>query len=73
MPCNRIYHGVYVHGFMCATAQGVDEVAVFADSQRKYATWIGGSIFASLPTFQSLKITAKEWAADEEIVHKKFF
>ena len=42
--------------------------------ERKYSTWIGGSVLASLPTFQSLWISKEEY--DESgafIVHKKCF
>ena len=34
---------------------------VCADSQRKYAAWIGGSMFASLSTFEHVVITKAEF------------
>lgn len=46
---------------------------IVTDSQRKYAAWIGASMYASLPTFGIIKITADQYKRDEAIVHKKFF
>jgi actin-related protein len=46
---------------------------VITDSQRKYAAWIGASMYASLPTFGIIKITSEQYKRDESIVHKKFF
>jgi len=37
------------------------QVDVCADSQRKYAAWIGGSMFASLSTFEHVVITKAEF------------
>merc|ERR1712093_860785 len=37
------------------------QVDVCADSQRKYAAWIGGSMFASLSTFEHVAITKAEF------------
>ena len=36
------------------------KVKVVAQPERKYAVWIGGSILASLSTFQALWITRQE-------------
>jgi actin len=36
-------------------------VKVVADSQRRNAAWIGGSILASLGTFPDMMVTAAEW------------
>ena len=50
------------------------KINMIAPPERKYSTWIGGSILASLPTFQSLWISKEEY--DESgafIVHKKCF
>ena len=47
---------------------------VIAPPERKYSSWIGGSILASLPTFQEKWITKQEY--DEfgpAVVHKKCF
>ncbi len=49
-------------------------VKIVAPSERKYSVWIGGSILASLSTFQSMWITKAEY--DEcglSIVHRKCF
>ena len=50
------------------------KVTVVAPPERKYSTWIGGSILASLSTFEEMWITKKEF--DESgpyIVNKKCF
>lgn len=36
-------------------------VNIVVDSQRRHAAWIGGSMFASLSTFQQMKITRAEY------------
>jgi len=38
------------------------QVDICVDSQRKYAAWIGGSMFASLSTFKDVAITKQEFA-----------
>jgi len=44
------------------------------NSQRKQAAWIGGSMFASLPTFGQIQITKQEYEdCHESIVHRKCF
>eukprot|EP00455_Lapot_gusevi_P039308 TRINITY_DN4405_c0_g4_i1.p1 TRINITY_DN4405_c0_g4~~TRINITY_DN4405_c0_g4_i1.p1 ORF type:complete len:403 (+),score=66.51 TRINITY_DN4405_c0_g4_i1:101-1210(+) len=48
------------------------QVKVSAPTPRKYSVWIGGSILASLSTFQQMQITRQEY--DEfgpEVVHRK--
>ena len=50
------------------------EIKIIAPSERKYSAWIGGSILASLSTFQEMWITKDEY--DESgpgIVHRKRF
>ena len=37
------------------------KVKVIASPERKYSTWIGGSVLASLPTFQSTWISRQEY------------
>lgn len=37
------------------------KVAVWAPSERKVLTWVGGSILASLSTFKDLAVTREEW------------
>ena len=51
-----------------------DEVKVIASPERKYATWIGGSILSSIPTFESSWITKTEYEeSGATIVHRKCF
>ena len=48
------------------------KVKVVAQPERKYAVWIGGSILASLSTFQALWITRQEYdETGPAIVHRK--
>lgn len=53
------------------------EIEYRADSLRKYAAWIGGSMIGSLRTFQGLAITKAEYDENPEgkvsIVHKRTF
>ena len=50
------------------------KVKVVAAPERKYSVWIGGSILASLNTFQSMWITKEEFEdAGPSIVHRKCF
>jgi actin-related protein len=49
-------------------------VQVNAPADRKYSTWIGGSILASLNSFQSMWISKEEYdEAGPNIVHRKCF
>jgi len=43
------------------------------NAQRRHAAWIGGSMFASLPTFQLVRVTKQEWEdnGEKSIVHRK--
>jgi actin len=51
-----------------------ERVKVVAPPERKYAAWIGGSIFASLATFPEMVITFSEYCdAGPAIVHRKCF
>jgi actin beta/gamma 1 len=62
---------------VCAATQRA--VTVEADSQRKYAAWTGGSMFASLSTFGDLHITREEYEESggqhgerpETIIHRR--
>lgn len=49
------------------------KIKIFAPPERKYSTWIGGSILASLGTFKKMWVTAEEYQEDPEIIHKKYF
>ena len=47
-------------------------VKVIAPPERKYSSWIGGSIFTSLSTFSKIWISKKEYEEfGPEIVNKK--
>jgi actin len=57
-----------------ALAPATMKVKVVALPERKYLTWIGGSILASLETFSQMVITREEYnEAGLGIVHRKFF
>jgi len=50
------------------------EVKVVAPPERKYSVWIGGSILASLSTFQQMWISKEEYdESGPAIVHRKCF
>jgi len=50
------------------------KVKVVAQPERKYAVWIGGSILASLSTFQNMWISKEEYdECGPAIVHRKCF
>lgn len=50
------------------------KIKVVAPPERKYSVWIGGSILASLSTFQQMWITKGEYdEAGPSIVHRKCF
>ena len=47
---------------------------VIAQPERKYSVWIGGSILASLSTFQQMWISKQEYdECGPAIVHRKCF
>jgi len=55
-------------------ASSAHYVSVVTPPERKYSSWIGGSILASLSTFQDMWITAEEYAdSGASIVHRKAF
>ncbi|KAL8841354.1 MAG: hypothetical protein Q9170_000985 [Blastenia crenularia] len=47
-------------------------IKIFAPPERKYSTWIGGSILAGLSTFRKMWVSIDEWHEDPDIIHKKF-
>ncbi|CAL8103758.1 unnamed protein product [Calicophoron daubneyi] len=50
------------------------KVKVVSPPERKYSVWIGGSILASLSSFQSMWLTKKEFdEVGRDIVRRKFF
>lgn len=48
------------------------KIKIYAPPERKYSTWIGGSILAGLSTFKKLWVSAQEYAADPDIIFRKF-
>jgi len=50
------------------------KIKVVAPPERKYSVWIGGSILASLSTFQQMWISKDEYEeSGPGIVHRKCF
>jgi actin-related protein len=50
------------------------KVKIIAPPERKYSVWIGGSILASLSTFQQMWISRQEYEeSGPSIVHRKCF
>ncbi|PSK33798.1 hypothetical protein C7M61_005142 [Candidozyma pseudohaemuli] len=47
------------------------KIKIYAPPERKYTTWIGGSILASLSTFRKMWVTQEEYAEDPDCVHRK--
>merc|ERR1711970_1573995 len=57
-----------------ALAPSTLKIKIIAPPERKYSVWIGGSILASLSTFQTMWITKKEYEeSGPGIVHRKCF
>jgi len=47
------------------------KIRIYAPPERKYSTWIGGSILAGLNTFKKMWVSAEEYQEDPDIIHKK--
>lgn len=47
------------------------KIKIFAPPERKYSTWIGGSILAGLSTFKRMWVTSQEYQEDPDMIHKK--
>ena len=63
-----------VHKEMTAMAPSSMKVKVIAPPERKYSVWIGGSILASLSTFQNMWVSKQEYdECGPSIVHRKCF
>jgi len=48
------------------------KIKIYAPPERKYSTWIGGSILAGLNAFKKMWVSAEEYQEDPDIIHKKF-
>lgn len=56
------------------TANFFDLFYISAPPERKYSTWIGGSILASLDTFRKMWVSHDEYDEDgANIIHRKTF
>jgi actin-related protein len=62
-----------LHNELSTLDRGSHEIEVIQDSQRRNAAWIGGSMFASLPTFAMMKVTKQEFEENPQNIHKKYF
>jgi len=59
---------------LAALAPASMKVKIVAPPERKYSVWIGGSILASLSTFQQMWVTKQEYdESGPAIVHRKCF
>lgn len=47
------------------------KIKIYAPPERKYSTWIGGSILASLSTFKKMWVSAEEYQEDPDVIFKK--
>ena len=61
---NRLTHEVEASLSHTAWAEGF---RVCASSDRQYSAWIGGSILASLPTFQDFWVSRADWEENGSI------
>merc|ERR1711988_342859 len=59
---------------LSALAPSTMKIKVVASAERKYSVWMGGSILASLSTFQQMWISKEEYdESGPSIVHRKCF
>ncbi|XP_030069446.1 actin, cytoplasmic 1-like [Microcaecilia unicolor] len=59
---------------LSALAPSTMKIKIIAPPERKYSVWIGGSILASLSTFQQMWISKQEYdESGPSIVHRKCF
>lgn len=59
---------------LTALAPAAMKIKVLAPPERKYSVWIGGSILASLSTFQAMWVSKDEYEeSGPSIVHRKCF
>ncbi|KAK4934047.1 Centractin [Elasticomyces elasticus] len=47
-------------------------VKIYAPPERKYSTWIGGSILAGLSTFRKMWISQNDWIENSDLLNTKF-
>jgi centractin len=47
------------------------KIKIYAPPERKYSTWIGGSILAGLSTFKKMWVSSDEWQENPHLIHTK--
>lgn len=47
------------------------KIKIYAPPERKYSTWIGGSILAGLSTFKKMWVSVDDWHENPDIIHTK--
>ncbi|CUS22340.1 LAQU0S05e03180g1_1 [Lachancea quebecensis] len=57
---------------MRKTSEPNTKIKIFAPPERKYSTWIGGSILAGLSTFEKIWVTRSEWQENPQCIHSRF-
>jgi len=63
-----------IHKELDAMTPNHVSVKVQAPSTRKYSVWVGGSILASLPTFEDMWVTRDDYnESGSSVVHRKCF
>ncbi|KAF8323836.1 Actin/actin-like protein [Clavulina sp. PMI_390] len=73
---NTMYPGMAdrIYKELTALTPASSRIAVVSPPERKYSVWIGGSILASLDTFQSLWVSKQDYEeSGASIVHRKCF
>eukprot|EP01007_Sphenomonas_quadrangularis_P002868 NODE_492_length_1424_cov_218.110545_g372_i0.p1 GENE.NODE_492_length_1424_cov_218.110545_g372_i0~~NODE_492_length_1424_cov_218.110545_g372_i0.p1 ORF type:complete len:368 (-),score=39.83 NODE_492_length_1424_cov_218.110545_g372_i0:249-1352(-) len=50
-----------------------DSVRLLTPTERKTSAWVGGSILASLPTFQDCWVSQADWKEDGHLIHRDCF
>jgi hypothetical protein len=74
LPNTLRYTQERLQAALTALAPPAYRVRVIAPPERKYSAWIGGSILASLSTFQQMWMGKQEYdEAGPAIVHRKCF
>ena len=70
-PC--VWESIHVKE-ITSLAPSTMKIKIIAPPERKYSVWIGGSILASLSTFQQMWISKQEYdESGPSIVHRKCF
>lgn len=53
------------------TAAANTKIKAYAPPERKYSTWIGGSILAGLSTFKKMWVSVDDWHENPELIHTR--